>query len=92
VSVNLSVTEFVRSFSDFINRVAYRGEGFVLTRGGRPVGELRPLPQSRRLGDLPAILASLPQLDAVEVAAFSDDLEAARREVDARPLDDRWAS
>lgn len=40
----LSVTEAARHFAEYINRVAYRGESFVLVRGNKPVAELRPLP------------------------------------------------
>jgi antitoxin (DNA-binding transcriptional repressor) of toxin-antitoxin stability system len=39
-----SVTEVARHFADYINRVVYRGERFVLMRGNRPVAELGPLP------------------------------------------------
>ena len=57
-----SVTDVARNFADFVNRVAFRGERFTLVRGGRAVAELVPAPPSRRLGDLPAMLAGLPRL------------------------------
>jgi antitoxin (DNA-binding transcriptional repressor) of toxin-antitoxin stability system len=81
-----------RNFSEFINRVAYRGECFTLTRGGRPVGELRPAVIARRLSELPAILESLPHLNREDAEAFAADLESARRELDSQPIEDRWAS
>ena len=86
-----SVTDVLRNFSDYINRVMYRGERFVLVRGGRAVAELSPVPSGVRLGDLPAILASLPRLEEDEVNAFLADLDAARHELGP---DDRdpWAS
>ena len=34
-----SVTEVARHFADYINRVVYRGERFVLMRGNKPVAE-----------------------------------------------------
>ena len=46
----LSVTEAPRHFAEYINRVVYRGESFVLVRGNTPIAELRPLPAGRRLG------------------------------------------
>ncbi len=92
MSANLSVTELVRNFSEFINRVAYRGERFILLRGGRPVGELRPLPARGRLEELPAILDALPRLDPVDAAAFESDLVSAREALDEKPLEDRWDS
>ncbi|GAB4249918.1 MAG: hypothetical protein OHK005_16800 [Candidatus Methylacidiphilales bacterium] len=75
----LSLTEAARNFSDCINRVAYRGESFLLLRGRRPVAELRPAPVGRRLTDLPAIFATLPPLPESEVAAWKRDLARSRR-------------
>ena len=49
-TTTLSVTEMVRGFSDYVNRVAYRGERFILVKGRKPVAELRPLPAGRLLG------------------------------------------
>lgn len=87
-----SVTEVARNFADYINRVAFRGERFILMRGGRPVAELRPVPAGLRLGDLPALLASLPRLGPEEAAAFDADLAAARDEMASFPDRDPWAS
>lgn len=33
----LTVTEVVRHFADYVNRVVYRRESFVLVRGNKPV-------------------------------------------------------
>ena len=43
----LSVTDVVQNFSDYVNRVAYRGEAFLLVRGGKPLAELRPTAPGR---------------------------------------------
>lgn len=87
-----SVTDVARNFSDYINRVAHRGETFVLTRGGKAVAELRPLPAGRTLGDLAAFLASAPRLGKESADAFAADLEEARAELNAAPLRDPWDS
>ena len=68
MSQTLSVTEVARHFAEYINRVAYRGECFVLMRGNKPIAELRPLPVGRRLAELPALLVSLPHLSAAREA------------------------
>lgn len=81
MSIKATVTEVLRNFSDYINRVAYRGERFVLLRGGRPVAELTPLPSGTRLGDLPDLLESLPRLSPEEAEAFAGDLDRARDEL-----------
>ena len=88
----LSVTEMARNFAEYINRVAFRGERFVLMRGKRAVAELRPVPAGRRVSDLPELLASLPRLTDEEAAAFAADLEKARAELADLPERDVWAS
>ena len=82
----------MRHFSDYISRVAYRHETFVLCKGKKPVAELRPLPSGRRLGDLPAILRSLPHLSKKDAVAFAKDVEAARSVLATSELRDPWES
>ena len=88
----LTVTETVRHFSEYISRVAYRQETFVLRKGSKPVAELRPLPSGRCLGDLPSILRSLPHLAEADAATFAEDVDAARSAVAGEKLRDPWAS
>lgn len=76
--IEASVTELLRNFSDYVNRVVYRRERFVLLRGGKPVAELSPLPGGTRLGDLPAILDAVPRLPPEEAEAMAEDLDDAR--------------
>lgn len=87
-----SVTDVHRNFADYINRVAYRGESFVLVRGGKPVAELSPVPTGTRLGELSALLASLPRLGEEDAEAFAEDIGRARAELHAIPPRDPWAS
>lgn len=72
----LTVTEALRNFSGYVSRVACRNETFVLRKGNKPVVELRPVPFGRRLGDLPAMLRSIPRLNNEEAYAFSRDIDA----------------
>ena len=88
----LTVTEVVRNFAEYVNRVVYRRESFVLLRGNRPVAELRPLPAGTRLGDLPGLVASLPRLSAAEVADLAADIESARADLGRREVVDPWRS
>lgn len=88
----VSVTDVVRNFSDYINRIAYRQESFVLCKGKKPVAELRPLPHGRRVGDLPAIFDSLPVLSPDEAADFADDIAQARVALGTERMRDPWAS
>ncbi len=87
-----TVTEVARNFADYVNRVAFRGERFVLTRGGRPVAELAPVPMGRHLEELSALLASLPPLGAEEAAALSADLTRARDSLRSAEVRDPWTS
>jgi len=88
----LTVTEAVRHFSDYVSRVAYRHESFVLCKGKKAIAELRPLPTGRRLGDLPAILRSLPHLSKTDVTAFAEDIKSARSALPTNEPRDPWAS
>jgi antitoxin (DNA-binding transcriptional repressor) of toxin-antitoxin stability system len=88
----ISVTDVIRNFSDYINRIVYRGERFLLIRGGTPVAELSPVPAGRRLGDLSGLLASLPRVGAEEAEAMAGDLDRLRAELEARVLWDPWGS
>jgi antitoxin (DNA-binding transcriptional repressor) of toxin-antitoxin stability system len=93
VKIRASVTEVLRNFSDYVNRVSYRGERFVLTRGGKDVAELVPAPPSgRRLAELPAVLDSLPRLGPEDAARFADDLVRGRSLSGGVPPGDPWAS
>ena len=88
----LSVTEVARHFAEYINRVAYRGERFVLVRGNKPMAELRPLSTGKRLAELPALLASLPRLSSAEATQLADDLTAAREALARAEVHDPWQS
>jgi antitoxin (DNA-binding transcriptional repressor) of toxin-antitoxin stability system len=90
--LNPSVTEVARSFADYINRVAFRGEHFTLMRGSKPVAELRPVPVGKHLRELPDLLASLPRLSPEDATALAEDLEVVRTELSGQPLRDPWAS
>jgi hypothetical protein len=74
----VTVTDFVRGFADYINRVAYQGERLVLVRGQRELAEVTPRVRTRSLRELPDVLKGLPRLTAEEAAAFGADLATAR--------------
>lgn len=88
----ITVTEAVRNFADFINRVAYRREEFVLERGGRPVARLVPVPEGGRLGELPDLLEAIPRLDPDDAEVFARELAVARDELPPIKTEDPWGS
>ena len=91
-TTSLSMTEMVRGFSDYVNRVAYRGERFILLKGRRPVAELRPIPSGRLLGELEAVLRSLPTLTPAEAEDYAADIEEARARLPQDEPRDLWQS
>jgi antitoxin (DNA-binding transcriptional repressor) of toxin-antitoxin stability system len=63
-SRRISSTEASRNFSEILNLVRYRGESFVVERGGEAICEIRPAAAPPFTGaDLVAVLRSLPPVD-----------------------------
>jgi antitoxin (DNA-binding transcriptional repressor) of toxin-antitoxin stability system len=61
---HISATEAARSFSELMNRVRYRGESFVVERGGKPICEILPARPPKFSGaELARLLRSLPSPD-----------------------------
>jgi antitoxin (DNA-binding transcriptional repressor) of toxin-antitoxin stability system len=62
----VSATEAVRTFSDLLNRIRYRGEEFVVERAGEPVCRMMPAGPAKPLSlrDLASLLRELPGPDA----------------------------
>ena len=87
----LTVTEMLRRFSEYIHRVAYRGEGFILTKGNKPVCEIRPLPRGVTGAELIERLRSVPRLTPEEAEAFGRDIDEARKKMGTiADLRDPW--
>jgi prevent-host-death family protein len=82
-TTTLTVTEAARSFADIVNRAFYRGERFVLTKGGTPVAELVPLAETRVVtaAQLREALRDMPHLGPDEAASFASDLDELREGV-----------
>ncbi len=87
-----SVTDVARHFADYVNRVAFGGERFILMRGKKQVAELGPVPSGRRAGELTALLNALPRLSETEAEEFAEDLAAARNELAQGRMQDQWDS
>jgi prevent-host-death family protein len=43
MNTSIPAAEFKRRFSDFLGRVIFKHERFVITRRGRPVAQITPL-------------------------------------------------
>ncbi len=88
----ISVTEAARNFADIVSRVFYRGERFVLERGGKPVARLIPVPRGGRLGDLPGLLEAVPRLSIEDAEALGRDVHEARESLPELSDEDPWES
>lgn len=77
MATHVSATEAVRTFSDLLNRIRYRGEEFVVERAGEAVCRMTPSTPPRRLSlrQLAALLDELPRPEP----GFASDLRRAAR-------------
>ena len=67
----LTATDAARRFSDIVNRVRYRGERFLIERGGEAVCQIIPAsPPAMTLSEFGSWFAALPRPDP----EFWDDL------------------
>jgi antitoxin (DNA-binding transcriptional repressor) of toxin-antitoxin stability system len=79
----ISATQAARTFSDLLNRIHYRGEAFVIERGGEAICAMTPVQPPRFTGaDVVSVLRSLPKPDE----DFWDDVEAATQQKATIPV------
>ena len=73
MKIRISATEAARTFSELMNRAHYRGDSFVVERGGKPVCEILPArPPKFSGGDLVQLLRALPKPDKEYLSALED--------------------
>lgn len=93
----ISVTEAVRQFSDLINRVYYRGESVILTKGNKAVASIQPIQSEQNkqkkitVRELAEIFKSLPHLDPDDVDLFEKDIEEGKKML-LPPPENPWDS
>ena len=89
MSVRITATEAARNLSDFLNRVRYRGESFLIVRNGEEVGMLGPITSGkpRTLRQLVELVKKMGPPDD----EFVSDLEEIHRQQPALPRDP-WPS
>ena len=77
MTTHVSATEAVRTFSDLLNRIRYRGEEFVVERAGEPVCRMTPAAPTTRmtLRELTSLLREIPSPDA----GYASDVRRAAR-------------
>ena len=88
----ISATQAVRSFSELLNEIRYKGTTYTIERSGKPVAELSPVSSStkrRTLSELPSILISLPKLGS-DASTFAEDIEDIKKLQPLAPEGDKW--
>ncbi len=84
----ITATELARKLGDFLGRVRYRGESFLVERNGVAVARLEPanVASPPRLAEALAVWSG----SGLEDASFADDLE--RVNTADKPPKNPWAS
>jgi prevent-host-death family protein len=84
----ISATDAARNFSELLNKVSYRGDTYIIERGGKPVGRLEPVgPSFRRKGrELAAVWRTMPHVGPT----FADGLEAVVHSQDVSVPSSPW--
>ena len=87
MSTHISATEAARTFSDLLNRIRYRGEEFVVERGGEAVCRMTPPgpPEGLTLRGLISLLKDTPKPDS----GFASAVKRAARQ-QGRPPRSPW--
>jgi hypothetical protein len=86
MKVRISATRAARNFSELMNRVHYRGEVFVVERGGKSICEIRPSGPAKFTGrELANLLRALPRPDE-EYLTMLEELMAKQPKV----AESRW--
>ena len=94
-ALTVNATEFSRSLSEFLNQVQYKGQVLDIERGKRVVARLSPVSalsgiDGFPLAQLDELMAKGPQLAASDRKLMTQDVQAVRGHLRARP--DPWAS
>jgi len=86
----LTVTKAIRNFSDIIGRIRYRGESFLLTKGGTAVARIGPVDRGIKAKELAPLWKEIKHLSPESAKDFSKDLANSR--LILKEVEDKWAS
>lgn len=88
--MQISVTDVVRSFSDVIGRVFYKGESFEIKKGNQIVARIIPtqLQSSLKIDDLDDFFTRECHLGLDEATSFANDLKEFKASLGK--IDDPW--
>ena len=87
----ISATDAVRTFSELLNAIKYKGESYTILRGGKPAATIGPAEKStgeRTLRELALVLKTMPSLEDND--EFAADVEAIISNQPATPEKSPW--
>lgn len=88
----ISATDAVRTFSELLNAIKYKGEFYTIIRGGKPAATIGPaetVASMRTLKELALILKAMPKLDDDD--KFAADVEDIITNQPVTPEGSSWA-
>lgn len=88
----IQATEAVRQFSDILNTIKFKGDHYIIQRGGKPVAFMGPVEEVRKertIGELKSMLDRLPRLGK-EAEGFEKDIEDIRGHQPNLPVGESW--
>ena len=90
-TLTVTVTDFSRGLSDFLNQVQYQGLTLDIQRGKRVVARVLPAiaPEGFALDRLDDFLRKGPQLSAADRQSMAEDVASVRSSL--RTRDNPWA-
>jgi len=89
----ITATEAVRKFSEILNSIRYKGDHYTIVRGGKPVASISAAEgqvKEMTLGDLPALVKTLPPLGE-EAEKFRKDIAEIITHQPLLPESSTWA-
>ncbi|RJR38323.1 MAG: type II toxin-antitoxin system Phd/YefM family antitoxin [Desulfobacteraceae bacterium] len=89
---SVSATEAVRDFSGLLNLVRFKGDTYIIKRGGKPVARIVPVEEAkvvRTLKEFGGLLDELPKLGS-ELEGFEEDLNAIVKAQPSLPEENPW--
>jgi antitoxin (DNA-binding transcriptional repressor) of toxin-antitoxin stability system len=86
----ITATEAARNLAEYLNRVAFRGERFIIRRGKKVVAELRPPVKLTTGEELAKAWSQMPHLSPQEAEEFARDVEASRAWLNSAVIENPW--
>lgn len=90
MKTEITATQAARNLAEYLNRVAYRGERFLIRRGNKPIAELVPASQGKTGAELADAWQNMEHLTPEEAEAFARDVEEGVAWINSQPLVSPW--